>query len=359
MLTLFKYQLPGNGLGIGAYMDGDAANIIKYLGRDTETKLLGKIRRALIFSVLSSIMKPINEMYKVTDILSVSVGIYFICTLLATGTVVTTHAQRALHLSYAIHCVCRQSVLVTADTLANNVHLRDIGTQYDNTLLLLISTTSFIAVLTFVPTWFIHDTEQGSIKDIIMFSFTNRYGQLHIPGLHSNLGIGAVLYGLLFTISNLLTASDNRNNQTSEFFQTLHQAAAMIFSRMFISQIVPESSTEVVPVAVLLAMYIVSDRIPMSGSVAAFVLWRTAADISEWVTRIIPDNTTDQLIFYSIVLSVLPTINRKVAAVFAVAALQAVVSRVMEMSTYVTGTSSVVASICFMLVTDIMLDRSI
>jgi len=356
--VLFKYQLPGNGPDGGASMDGDAAKVIKYLNWDSEIKVLGKIRSALIFSILSSTMKHINQTFRAADILSVAIGVYFICTLISTGIVVTTRVQRTFHVSYVLHCLCRQSVLVAADTVAHNVHLRDIGTQYDNTFLLLISTTTFIAFLSFVPTWFIHDTEQGSIKDIVMFSFTNRYGQLHITGLYSTTGMGAVLYGLFFTVSNLLDSSSDKKNKTSNFLQTLHQAAAMIFSRMFISQIVPISNTQVIPIAILLAMYIVSDRIPMSGSVAAFVLWRTASDISEWVTRIIPNSATDQLIFFSILLSVLPTVNRKVAAVFTVAALQVVVSRTMTVFTYVTGTSSVVAAVCLMLVIDIILDRS-
>jgi hypothetical protein len=357
---LFKYQVPGNGLGGGAAMDGDAAKVIKYLDRESEVKLLGRIRSALIFSVLSTTMQTINRMFKAVDILSVSIGLYFICTLLSTGTVVTTRAQRTFHLSYILHCISRQSVLVAADAVANNVHMTDIGTHYDNTLILVISTTAFIALLTFVPAWFIHDSEQGSIKDILMFSFTNRYGQLHITGLYSRTGIGAVLYGLFFTVSNLLDTSPSANKEKkSEFLQTLHQAAAMIFSRQFISQIVPASNTQVFPIAILLAMYIVSDRVPMSGSVAAFVLWRTAADISGWVTRVMPASIIDQIIFFCIVLIVLPVVNRKVAAVFAVAALQAVVAGIMTVFTYLNGTSAVVATVCLLLVMDIVLDTSV
>jgi hypothetical protein len=357
--VLFKYLLPGNGTESGSYMDGDAANVIKYIDRESETKLLGKIRRALIFSILSTIMKSINQMFTTSDILSVAIGVYFICTLFSTGVILTRNVQRTFHMSYIIHCICRQSVLIAADAVANSVHLRDIGTQYDNTLLLIVSTTAFIAVLTLVPTWFIHDTEQGSIKDILMFSFTNRYGQLHITGLYSKTGIGAVLYGLLFALCNLLDTSHTKDDKTSEFIRTLHQAAAMIFSRLFISQIVPASSTQVLPIAILLAMYIVSHRIPMSGSVAAFVLWRTASDIADWVTRIIPDSSTDQLIFFSILLCVLPTMNRKIAAVLAVAALQAAVSRIMLTFTLINGIGSVLASVGFMLVMDILLDKTV
>ena len=354
---LFKYLLPGNGLASGSLMDEDAAKVIKYLDRSSEIKLLGKIRRALIFSVLSTIMTTLNGMFHTTDIIAVSVGIYFICTLISTGIIVTNHTQRMFHVSYLLHCICRQSVLITADALAHSLQLRDIGTQYDNTLLMVISTTAFIALLTFVPAWFIHDSEQGSMKDILMFSFTNRYGQIHISGLYSKTGVGAVIYGLLFVLANMLDVSPGKQKTTSEFFQTLHQAAAMIFSRLFITQIVPAQNTQVFPIAILLAMYIVSARIPMSGSVAAFVLWRTASDISTWITRIIPNSSTDQLIFFGFVLCVLPTINRKVAAVFAVAALQAVVSRVMSAFTFLPTSSAVVASVCFLLVMDILLDK--
>ena len=337
-------------------MDRDAAKVIKYIDRDSESKLLGKLRRALIFSVLSTIMHTINQRYNAMDILAVALSIYFICTLLSTTAVITTHVQHTWHVSYVLQCICRQSVLVVSDTVANNIHMRDVGTQYDNTLLLVISTTTFVAVLTFIPTWFLHDAQQGSLKDILMFSFTYRYGQLHIAGLSSRTGIEAVLYGLLFTASNILDTSHTEKKKTSEFIQTLYQAAAMIFSRLFISKIVPESNTQVFPIAILLAMYIVSDRVPMSGSVAAFLLWRTAADVSEWVTRIIPGGMTDQLILFGLLLCVLPTMNRTIAAVFAVAALQVVVSSVMTVFSYLSGVSAVVAAVCLLLVTDILLE---
>jgi hypothetical protein len=355
MVVLFKYKLPGNGLGGGACMGMQATNIVQYLDRDAESKLIAKLRRALIFSVLSTIMKSINGVYKTVDIVTVALSIYFICTLISTGSLITTQTQRRFHITYILHCACRQSVLVISDSVANSIHMRDVGTQYDNTLLLFISTTTFIAALTFVPKWFIHDTQQGSLKDILMFSFTYRYGQVHIPGLSSRTGIGSVLYGLLFTLFSM-SDSEDANNKTSEFIQTLNQAAAMIFSRLFISQIVPESNTQIFPIAILLAMYIVSDCIPMSGSVAAFVLWRTAIDVSEWVSRILPGGTADQLILFSMLLGILPTINRKISAVFAVAALQTIVTRIMITFTYLSATSTVIASIGLLLVTDIVLD---
>ena len=356
MVMLFKYKLPGNRLGGGACIGMQATNIVQYLDRDAESKLIAKLRRALIFSVLSIIMKNINEVYKTVDIITVALSIYFICTLISTGSLITTQTQRHYHITYVLHCACRQSVLVISDAVANSIHMRDVGTQYDNTLLLFISTTTFIAALTFVPKWFIHDTQQGSLKDILMFSFTYRYGQVHIPGLSSRTGIGSVLFGLLFTLSSMSDNSENANNKTSEFIQTLNQAAAMIFSRLFISQIVPDSNTQIFPIAILLAMYIVSDCIPMSGSVAAFVLWRTAIDVSEWVARILPGGTTDQLILFSMLLGTLPTVNRKMSAVFAVAALQTIVTRIMVTFTYLSATSTVIASIALLLVTDILLD---
>jgi hypothetical protein len=151
MVVLFKYKLPGNRLGGGACIAMQATNIVQYLDRDAESKLIAKLRRALIFSVLSIIMKNINEVYKTVDIITVALSIYFICTLISTGSLITTQTQRHYHITYVLHCACRQSVLVISDAVANSIHMRDVGTQYDNTLLLFISTTTFIAALTFVP----------------------------------------------------------------------------------------------------------------------------------------------------------------------------------------------------------------
>ena len=336
----------------------DAKSILRYMDKDSESQFLGKIRRALIFSVLAIIMKNLNQIYKPIDILSVAFSVYFICMLLSANTIISNEAQHRYHLTYLLHCICRQCVLVISDSAASSIHMRDVGTQYDNTLLLILSTTIFVAVLTFVPEWFLHDEQQGSLKDILMFGFTYRYEQVHISGLSSRTGIGTILYGLLFMIFNLLDESGADKTTKSEFIRTLHQAAAMIFSRFFIAQIVPDSNTQVFPIAILLAMYIISENIPMSGSVAALVLWRTAQDVSEWVLRIIPGGTIDQIGFFTFLLCLLPCINRKIAAVFAVAALQTFVAEIMGFFTYLSGISVVMVSVGLLLVTDILLATS-
>ena len=94
----------------------------------------------------------------------------------------------------------------------------------------------------------------------------------------------------------------------------------------------------------------------MSGTVSAFVMWRTAQEVSGWMSRALAENITDKLILFGLLLCVLPTIDRKIAAVFAVAALQVVVGAVMQTFQYLGSVGSVLASVCLLLVTDVVLD---
>jgi hypothetical protein len=332
-----------------------AALITQYMNRTSQFTLFGKIRRALVFSVLSIIMSRLHGVYKAVDILSIAFTVNFICTVLHTVVLSDSCTRRRMHCGYILRSISRQSVLVISSTIANSIHLRDIGTQQENTLLLIISTTACIALITMIPTWFIKDAQQGSLKDLLIYSFTSHYKQLHIPGLQGQTGAGTLVYGLIFALFTVLDKYYSRKH-LSDFLKTLHSTATMVFVNLFVARITPASSSQVLPVAILLGMYIVSDKLPMSGTVAAFVLWCTASEVSTWTGNLLSSNPTDQLIFFSLSLCILPVLNDKIASVFAISALQTLVGRIMDTLTYLTPISSMMASMCMLLVTDIVLD---
>ena len=338
-------------------MHKQASNVTSFIGTSSQSRLFAKIRSALMFSVLSTMMKHFNRVYNTVDIITVAITVYFVCAVLRDVVLRDQHTRQHFHLGYLLHSMSRQSVLIVSDTVAHSVHLRDIGTQQENTLLLVLSTSALVAILTLIPTWFLRDTQQGSLKDLLIYSFTSRYSQLHVPGLRGGTGIGVLAHGLLFVVFNMLDdVGLNETRTPSALMQTLYQTAAMVFSNMFLVQIAPESSSQVLPVAMLLGMYIVSDHLPMSDAVASFVLWRTAAETSTWVTRVLPGSITDQILMFTVLLCILPALDNKIASVLAVAALQTVVGHVMRAFVYLGTSGGAVASVCIMLIADVVLD---
>jgi hypothetical protein len=333
----------------------------------SQSLFFNKIRRALLFSVLSEMMQNFTAVYSPLDIVSAALTVYFVC---VTTRAVLVRPGTSNGMSTAgtcigciLHSMSRQSVLVVSDVTANSIHMRDVGTQQENTLLLIVSTTALVALITLLPPWFLQDAQQGSLRDLLVYSFTSRYSQLHIPGLQTAPGTGdprggvaLLAHGLLFAVFNMLNCCKARAVERSQFQETLYQTAAMIFSNMFLVQILPDSTSQILPIAMLLGMYIVSDHLPMSSTVASFVLWRTAAETSVWVTRLLPGSTTDQMILFAVLLCVIPALDRKVASVLAVAALQTSVAHIMRAFTYLGNTGAAVSSVCVVLVVDIFLD---
>jgi hypothetical protein len=319
-------------------------------------KLFGKIRTALVFSVLSTIMQTLNAIFMPADIIMVALTSNFVCAVLHNVVLGDIHMRRRFHCGYILRSISRQSVLVISSAIANNIHMRDIGTQHENTIMLIISTTAFIGVMICVPEWFLQDAQQGSLKNMLIYNFTARYNQLHLPGLGGNTGIGTILYGLLFIVTTLVNNTEDASNDVSAFMKTLQQTASMIFSNIFLRMIAPESTRQVLPVALLIAMYIASDCIKMSKSVSVFVLWRTAAEVSSWTTRVFPGGFTDQFLLYTLLLCIVPVINEATASVLAVAAIQTLVQSVMISMVYLGPVGTVVSSVCVLLVTDIVLD---
>jgi len=334
-----------------------AADVTSSIGSKSQHKLFAKVRSALIFSVLSTMMKHFNRLYQPVDIITVALTVYFICAVLSAVVLSDQKTHYRFHLGYVLHSMSRQSVLIISDTVANTVHLRDVGTQQENTLLLILSTSALVAFLTLIPTWFLQDSQQGSIKDLLIYSFTSRYSQLHVPGLQGGSGLGVLAHGLLFVVFNMLNQqSQTHINAPSELLRTLYQTAAMIFSNMFLVQITPASSSQVLPVAILLGMYIVSDHLPMKDTVASFVLWRTASETSTWITRVLPGPITDQILLFAVLMCVLPAVDHRIASVLAVAALQTVVGHIMRAFAYLGTSGAAISSVCMMLVSDVILD---
>lgn len=327
------------------------------MNTDGRSKLFNKLRRALIFSVLSTIMQTLNEVYNQIDIIIVALTINIICTIVHSIILGDSTTRRRFHCGYILRSISRQCLLIIADAIAHSVHMRDVGTQSENMLLLVVSTTAYVGILTLIPSWFLADSVQGSLKDILLYSFTSRYRQLQIPGLRGTTGLGTIVYGIFFILANILDRPpDTPTHHKSSFFVALNRAASMVFSNQFISRIIPGSTRQVLPVAILLGTYILSDHLPMSSSVAAFVLWQTSREVSTWIARVLPGGSTDQLILFGLLLCVLPVLNSKTGAVLAVSALQTVVASIMSSFTYLGTTSAAVASVCMLLATDIILD---
>lgn len=337
-------------------MQVDAQNVKKYMTKKYQNQLFGKVRTALVFSVLSIIMENVNGVYMPADIIMVALTVNFVCAVLHNVVFASTKTRRLFHAGYILRSISRQSVLVVSSAIAESVHMEDIGTQHENTIILIVSTTAFIGLITCLPSWFLHDAEQGSLKDILIFSFTTRYQQLHIPGLGNNEGVGTLIYGLLFITATLAHTTDTDVNQSSKFMQTLQQTASMIFSNLFITRISPDSTRQVLPIAILLGMYIISERIPMSGSVAAFVLWRTSKEVSSWTSQVLPGGIVDQLILYSLLICIMPIINVKTSTVLAVAGIQTIIGSVMASLLFLGKIGTVLCSISVLLVSDILLD---
>jgi hypothetical protein len=339
------------------HMEIDAADVVKYINHTTQSKLFNKIRRALIFAVLTTIMKELNSIYHQLDIIVIASAINISSNIIHGVIMGSYEIRHQLHVGYLLRSISRQSLLIIADACAHSVHTRDIGTETESMLLLVVTTTTYVAILSLIPAWFLADSVQGSIKDMLLYSFTARYRELHIPGLKGATGLGVIVYGLLFVIVNIFdNPPDMVKNPKSTFFITLNRAASMIFSNQFLSRIIPESSQQILPVAILLGTYILSDHLPMSSSVESYVLWQTAREVAEWISRVFPGGVTDQIILFSILLCILPVVNSKTGAVVAVAAMQTLVTHVMTSLTYLGPISAAMASICILLATDIVLD---
>jgi hypothetical protein len=334
----------------------DALQVTKYMDKEYQFKLFGKVRSALVFSVLSTIMNHLNGVYMPVDIIMVALTVNFICAVLHSVVFADAKTRRRFHCGYVLRSISRQSVLVVSSAVANSVHIRDIGTQHENTMMLVVSTTAFVGFITCIPEWFLQDAQQGSLKHMLIYSFTQSYTQLHIPGLGGNTGIGTMIYGLLFAVITMMDSPVNSAGTASQFWITLQQTASMILSNLFLARVAPESTRQVLPIAILVGMYIVSDRIPMSGSVAAFVLWRTAVEVSSWTARVFPGGYTDQIVLYGLLLCIMPAINKKTSSVIAVAAIQTLVASIMKSLIYLGNIGTVLASVSVLLVADIILD---
>jgi hypothetical protein len=339
------------------YTSIDAGDVATYMGNAAQSKLFGKVRVALIYSVLSSILKTITPVYKQIDIVIVAFAIYFICTIVNMVILKDATRRRQFHSGYVLRSICRQSMLIVSSTIAQMVKVQNVGTQSENTMILIFSTTTFLAALSLVPSWFLQDNAQGSLADILIFNYTVMYRQIHIPGLQGSTGLGMMIYGILFVSVNILNTQHQKDGRpTTKFRGILYSAVSMIFSTRFITQIIPTSSNQVLPVAILLAIYILIGSLPMSSSVAAFVLFQTGNEVSIWITRMVGSSIIDKLVFYILLLCIVPVLNHTTASVLFISAVQTAVSYLMQTFTYLGEASAAIASIGLLLVTDILLD---
>ncbi|KAJ1469885.1 hypothetical protein T484DRAFT_1754205 [Baffinella frigidus] len=337
-------------------MQGDAGLFTKNM-QTQKSKLCGKVQTAIMYSVLSKTMVTINKVYHPLDIIMVATTINLVCTVVRNCILQDQNTRREFHAGYVLQCLSRHSVLVISDCVSTSVHMRDVGTQPENMLLLLVSTTALISLVSLLPTWFLQDTHNGySLRPLILYSFMRQYSQMHIPGMHtSGTGFGLLLSGLSFVVANMLGVGGSQD-QGSTFMQSMRQVAVMLSCNLFITQIIPDSTTQVLPLAFLLGGYVTMSTTAMSANAASFVLYSTAREVSQWVVRLLPGVITDQLLLFSVSLCVLTPLNPNIATVLAVAALQTSVSYIMNTFASLGGGGATVASLSVLLVTDIVLD---
>jgi hypothetical protein len=100
----------------------DVKNITKYMDNTARSQLMQKIRNALLFSVLSTIMQRLNVVYRPTDIITAALTINFTCAVLHGIVLPTGEVRRRFHCGYILRSISRQSVLVVSDAIANSVH---------------------------------------------------------------------------------------------------------------------------------------------------------------------------------------------------------------------------------------------
>ena len=164
------------------YTSINATDVVSYMGHEAQSKLFGRVRLALIYSVLSTIMRTLTPVYRHVDIIAVAITIYFISIILHSIIMRDVTKRRLFHSGYILRSISRQSVLIVSATIAQYVNIQDAGTQSENIVLLLFSTTAFLAVLSLIPDWFIQDRAQGSLADLLIYSYMAMFRKVHIPG---------------------------------------------------------------------------------------------------------------------------------------------------------------------------------
>lgn len=318
---------------------------------------LRRIDRAFVFSILSAVTALLNKQFATIDIVISVTTLYFVCNALRVMVFGGRQGLEKYHLSHVFNAITRQSVLVVVDTLANSVHLRDVGTQTENTVILLLSTTILVAAICLVPTWLVKDDDWVSMRAVLLYTFTSRYSQVHVPGLSGSLGM--ILYALVFVASTALYSNAVKHG-ASMFIQTIYQAVSMISSNIFLVAVTPTSSSQVLPLAILIGFYVVSSSIDIETGVAGFILWRTAREIMRWVKRMYPArHDLNRGLLYAFVVAIIPATElfggSTVADAFFLGALQGVIDIFIGFFDFKGQLASIIATISVLLCTDIFM----
>ena len=104
-------------------MQADAQEVTKYMTKEYQNQLFGKVRTALVFSVLSIIMENVNGVYMRADIIMVALTVNFVCAVLHNVVFASIETRRLFHAGFILRSISRQSVLVVSSAIADSVHI--------------------------------------------------------------------------------------------------------------------------------------------------------------------------------------------------------------------------------------------
>ena len=248
--------------------------------------MLLKLRKSLIYSVVSLTTNQLVFDMKFDDILLFSLGFHFISEIyinIQKSSKTNWLVGRWGFVTYLFHTVSRQAVFVISEVLSLKF-----GTsgQHDNesTLILVFTTCLFVVVIVLLPDWFLRCEERGPFKNIILFSVCSRFNVLRIPGLQG--GVSCFAYGALYLTT--ISIMKHFESKTSEFRMQLLSAFAMIWSNLFITVLVPSTQYSILSFVTLLALYILAASFNLFEPVESFCLWKVSAEIRNWILTIFP-----------------------------------------------------------------------
>jgi hypothetical protein len=320
----------------------------------TRVTLLSKLRIALLFSILRIVADPLYRYFVTLDIIVGCVFVFFACEalILSFGVNDKTTTGPFAYVALLLHSLSRQSIFILSDALAKEISITTLSSSLEEMVFLFLTTAVFVVLVTMLPDWFLRSRERGSLKSILLFTITSRFDLVRIPGLGR--GMGSLVYGMLFMIFSSLDAI--LENGGSKFLAQLTSAASMISVNLFLQAVTPETTTQVIPLAILIGSFILSCSIGAMDDIAMFALWRTSSEINEWKRRIVGPYPIDQtLILITIYIIGLRMMDKNLASLLLLNIVQTVTQFVINTIQQLSVEAAFTVSLGILLTVDVFL----
>jgi len=282
------------------------------------------------------------------------VFIFFACEalILSFGVNDKTTTGPFAYVALLLHSLSRQSIFVLSDALAKEISITTLSSSLEEMVFLFLTTAVFVVLVTMLPDWFLRSRERGSLKSILLFTITSRFDLVRIPGLGR--GMGSLVYGMLFMIFSSLDAI--LENGGSKFLAQLTSAASMISVNLFLQAVTPETTTQVIPLAILIGSFMLSCSIGAMDDIAMFALWRTSSEINEWKRRIVGPYPIDQtLILITIYIIGLRMMDKNLASLLLLNIVQTVTQFVINTIQQLSVEAAFTVSLGILLMVDVFL----